>query len=110
MLPGRYQCNQCAARMQLEKTQVQVPRWQRRWWQLSEEGCEYRCPACATFHRLEFTPLGGFLYTLLVVALVVAWRWGIHPAGVAGSGLVGAALLFRHSVALRATSPLRSSA
>ena len=94
--------------MQLEKAQVRVPRWQRRWWQLSEESSEYRCPACGSFHRLQFTALGGFLYALLLAALAYAWYSGIHQIGIAGAGLVCAALLFRHSVTLRAATPPRS--
>ncbi|MBD8524301.1 hypothetical protein [Pseudomarimonas arenosa] len=89
--------------MKLEQTQVRVPRWQRHWWQ-GEDNLEYRCPACGEFHRLNISLTGWVLYVALLAALSAAWMAQVNRMGILGAGLVTAALLYRHAVALRPAS------
>ena len=101
MLPGRYHCSTCRAPMNLEKTQVRVPRWHKQWWQLGDDALEYRCQACHQFHIMRVTPRGWLLFGLVCLGMIAAWFADLHRTGIMGAGLVSTALLFRHAVDLK---------
>ena len=57
MLLSNINCPQCGAKFVAADAHVVVPRFQRRWWQLSSERSEYKCPKCGAFCVMRLHPV-----------------------------------------------------
>jgi hypothetical protein len=56
MLLSNITCPQCRATFVAADAHVTVPRFPRRWWQLSGERSEYKCPKCGAFCVMRLHP------------------------------------------------------
>lgn len=71
MLLSNITCPQCGATFVAADAHVVVPRFRRRWWQLSGERSEYRCPKCGVFCVMRLHPLA----VVGVCAVVAGAMW-----------------------------------
>jgi len=71
MLLSNITCPQCRARFVAADAHVTVPRFARRWWQLSGERSEYKCPKCGAFCVMRLHPLA--LVAAFAVVGIAAW-------------------------------------
>lgn len=105
MIPAtRCPCPGCGKPLDLSATHLQVPYRRHRWWHWREQRSEYLCPRCGAFSVLRLSPTGALLYLALAGALGTGlWRgWPLPVLGF--TGLIAAALLFRHAVRLAAST------
>ena len=71
MLLSNITCPQCGATFVAADAHVTVPRFPRRWWQLSSERSEYKCPKCGAFSVMQLHPLA----IAAAVAAVAVATW-----------------------------------
>ena len=75
MLQSSINCPQCGATFVAADSRVVVPRFPRRWWHLSGEQSEYKCPKCGAFCVMRVHPLaiaGAFAVAALAVGADLA--------------------------------------
>ena len=102
MLLSKITCPSCGATFVAADAHVTVPRFPRRWWHLSGERSEYRCPKCKAFCVMRVHPVAvGAVFVVIAVAVAAVLAGYLERRVAIAVGGTGVVMLLRFGARAR---------